>query len=275
VHFYSTFWSFSFSNRASRINIRCTATSRRRDAARARARGAARRRHPRHPGPRGPEDARSKAHWGPSPPRVVPTLVARPPALHPLVRPRPLPAPARLPRPAPSRRLIDLGTRASEARSRASPPCRLFKRPPPLSSQGVHRRRAANGRRRAPLGAVAELRPTHHSTIFRAYHALSSASRELLGVRACSRRQSTRRSGRSSGSRHRVPPSTAAGRSSTPFEHTNRSLGEPQGLPTLSTPTPAATSPESGKAAGGRPPGTQLQAFQSFQGPKCELRACL
>jgi hypothetical protein len=38
VHFYSTFWSFSFSNRASRINNRGTATSRRRDADRAPAR---------------------------------------------------------------------------------------------------------------------------------------------------------------------------------------------------------------------------------------------
>jgi hypothetical protein len=109
---------------------RDVATARRQE--RPRARRVARRRHPRRPGSRGPQDTRSKAHWCPSPPRVVPTLVARPPTSRPLVRPRPLPAPARLPRPALSRRFNDLGTHASEARSRASPPRRLFKRPPSL-----------------------------------------------------------------------------------------------------------------------------------------------
>jgi hypothetical protein len=99
-------------------------------------------RHPPHLGLRGPEDSCSKAHWSPSPPRVAPTLVTRPHALHPPVRPRPLPAPARLPRPTPYRRLNGLGILASETWSRAPSPCRLFKRPPPPSSQGAHRHRA-------------------------------------------------------------------------------------------------------------------------------------
>jgi hypothetical protein len=99
-------------------------------------------------------------------------------------------------------------------------------------------------RRGAPLEAVAELRPTPLSTIFRAHHPLSTITREPFSVPARSRRRSTRRSSHSSGRRRLVPPSTPTGSPSTPTKHANRTLGSPTPSPSTSPAWNAGGSPE-------------------------------